>query len=187
MMSRSHRFRPSLHQRQEMSVENVTSGLVPQGQKAPLIEEYYTPTHGQAKENNNDQAPNASFQEDEFINPFLYHVEPKNIKDAMDDSAMEYEAMQEELHQSTRKRVLIFEESFALFARLEAYQNLVCPRITQSFPIYQMELRKWTFLNGPLKEEGLSCSSGMVRDTITSRKVYLLMESLNGLSKLQEA
>ncbi|GKA46899.1 retrovirus-related pol polyprotein from transposon TNT 1-94 [Tanacetum coccineum] len=76
-------------QRQEMSVENVTSGLVPQGQKAsdydnsgpvpprqnvvptaektdsshqgleflfsPLIEEYYTPTHGQAEENNNDQ------------------------------------------------------------------------------------------------------------------------------------
>ncbi|GJU18712.1 putative reverse transcriptase domain-containing protein [Tanacetum coccineum] len=91
-------------QRQEMSVENVSSGLVPQGQKAsdydnsdpvpprqnvvptaektdsshqgleflfsPLIEEYYTPTHGQAEENNNDQAPNASFQEDEFINPF---------------------------------------------------------------------------------------------------------------------
>ncbi|GJV64668.1 hypothetical protein Tco_1475496 [Tanacetum coccineum] len=30
---------------------------------SPLIEEYYTPTHGQAEENNNDQAPNASFQE----------------------------------------------------------------------------------------------------------------------------
>ncbi|GJW97756.1 retrovirus-related pol polyprotein from transposon TNT 1-94 [Tanacetum coccineum] len=95
-------------QRQEMSVENVTSGLVPQGQKAsdydnsdpvpprqnvvptaektdsshqeleflfsPLIEEYYTPAHGHAEENNNDQAPNASFQEDEFINPFCKWV-----------------------------------------------------------------------------------------------------------------
>ncbi|GJV66775.1 hypothetical protein Tco_1482284 [Tanacetum coccineum] len=30
---------------------------------SPLIEEYYTPAHGQAKENNNDQVPNASFQE----------------------------------------------------------------------------------------------------------------------------
>ncbi|GJW38516.1 hypothetical protein Tco_0064361, partial [Tanacetum coccineum] len=91
-------------QRQEMSVENVSSGLVPQGQKAsdydnsdpvpprqnvvplaektdssqhgleflfsPLLEEYYNPIHGQAEENNNDQAPNASFQEPEFINPF---------------------------------------------------------------------------------------------------------------------
>ncbi|GJT52602.1 hypothetical protein Tco_0978759 [Tanacetum coccineum] len=81
-------------QRQEMSVENVSSGLIPKGQKAsdydnsgpvplrpnvfpiaektesshqgleflfsPLIEEYYTPTHGQAEENYNDQAPNVS-------------------------------------------------------------------------------------------------------------------------------
>ncbi|GJW85174.1 retrovirus-related pol polyprotein from transposon TNT 1-94 [Tanacetum coccineum] len=94
--------------RQEMSVENVSSGLVPQGQKAsdydnsdpvpprqnvvptaektdssqqgleflfsPLLEEYYNPTHGQAEENNNNQAPNASFQEDEFINPFCTQI-----------------------------------------------------------------------------------------------------------------
>ncbi|GJT32947.1 retrovirus-related pol polyprotein from transposon TNT 1-94 [Tanacetum coccineum] len=92
-------------QRQEMSVENVSSGLVPQGQKAsdydnsdpvpprqnvvptaektyssqqgleflfsPLLEEYYNPTHGLAEDNNNDQAPNASFQEVEFIVSFL--------------------------------------------------------------------------------------------------------------------
>ncbi|GKF96275.1 hypothetical protein Tco_0289010, partial [Tanacetum coccineum] len=101
-------------QRQEMSIENVSSGLVPQGQKAldydnsnvvpqgqkasdyenvssglvptaektdssqqgleflfsPLLEEYYTPTHGLAEENNNDQAPNASFHQDDFFNPF---------------------------------------------------------------------------------------------------------------------
>ncbi|GKD27461.1 hypothetical protein Tco_1233675, partial [Tanacetum coccineum] len=37
---------------------------------SPLLEEYYNPTHDQAEDNNNDQAPNASFQEDEFINPF---------------------------------------------------------------------------------------------------------------------
>ncbi|GJY13289.1 retrovirus-related pol polyprotein from transposon TNT 1-94 [Tanacetum coccineum] len=42
---------------------------------SPLIEEYYTLTHGQAEENNNDQAPNASFQEDEFINPFCTRVQ----------------------------------------------------------------------------------------------------------------
>ncbi|GJY61981.1 hypothetical protein Tco_0462638 [Tanacetum coccineum] len=95
-------------QRQEMSVENVSSGLVPQGQKAsdydnsdpvpprqnvvptaektdssqqgleflfsPLLEEYYNPTHGHAEDNNNDQAPNASFQEAKFINPFCTRV-----------------------------------------------------------------------------------------------------------------
>ncbi|GKG11370.1 hypothetical protein Tco_0342770, partial [Tanacetum coccineum] len=37
---------------------------------SPLLEEYYNPTHGQAEENSNDQASNASFQEPEFINPF---------------------------------------------------------------------------------------------------------------------
>ncbi|GJR65340.1 retrovirus-related pol polyprotein from transposon TNT 1-94 [Tanacetum coccineum] len=88
-------------QRQKMSVENVSSGLVPQGLKAsdydnsdpdpprqnvvpttgleflfsPLLEEYYNPTHGLAEENNNDQAPNASFQEDECINPLCTRVQ----------------------------------------------------------------------------------------------------------------
>ncbi|GJW91185.1 retrovirus-related pol polyprotein from transposon TNT 1-94 [Tanacetum coccineum] len=92
-----------------MSVANVSSGLVPQGQKAsdydnsdpvpprqnivptakktnssqqgleflfsPLLEEYYNPAYGHAEDNNNDQAPNASFQEDEFINPFCTRVQ----------------------------------------------------------------------------------------------------------------
>ncbi|GKG19417.1 hypothetical protein Tco_0376516, partial [Tanacetum coccineum] len=92
-----------------MYVENVSSGLVPQGQKAsdydnsdpvpprqnvvpsaekpelshqeleflfsPLLEEYYNPTYDQAEDNNNDQAPNASFQEAEFINPFFTRVQ----------------------------------------------------------------------------------------------------------------
>ncbi|GJZ07496.1 retrovirus-related pol polyprotein from transposon TNT 1-94 [Tanacetum coccineum] len=96
-------------QRQEMSVENVTSGLISQRQKAsdydnsdpvpprqnvvptaentissqqgleflfsPLLEEYYNPTHDQDEENNNDQAPNASFQEAEFVNPFCTRVQ----------------------------------------------------------------------------------------------------------------
>ncbi|GJX18253.1 hypothetical protein Tco_0219085 [Tanacetum coccineum] len=96
-------------QRQEMSVENVSSGLVPQGQKAsdydnfdpmpprqnvvpttektdtsqqgleflfsPLLEEYYNPTHDLAEENNNDQAPNASFHQDDFFNAFCTRVQ----------------------------------------------------------------------------------------------------------------
>ncbi|GJR55453.1 hypothetical protein Tco_1405974 [Tanacetum coccineum] len=37
---------------------------------SPLLEEYYNLAHGHAEDNNNDQAPNASFQEAEFINPF---------------------------------------------------------------------------------------------------------------------
>ncbi|GKC20957.1 hypothetical protein Tco_1023107 [Tanacetum coccineum] len=114
---------------------------------SPLIEEYYTPTHGQAEENNNDQAPNASFQEVNlsilFVHGHNYRwtkdhpleqvrgnptmpvqtrrqlatdpemcmfalivsiVEPKNIKEAMADSAW-IKAMQDELHQFHRLKV----------------------------------------------------------------------------------
>ncbi|GJZ92976.1 hypothetical protein Tco_0665041 [Tanacetum coccineum] len=81
-------------QRQEMSVENVSSGLVPQGQKAEktdssqqgleflfshLLKEYYNPAHGHAEDNNNDQAPNASFQEAVFINPYATLIIPMCI------------------------------------------------------------------------------------------------------------
>ncbi|GJT58995.1 retrovirus-related pol polyprotein from transposon TNT 1-94 [Tanacetum coccineum] len=68
-------------QRQKMSVENVSSGLTDSSQQgleflfSPLLEEYYNPAHGHAEDNNNDQAPNASFQEDEFINPFCTRVQ----------------------------------------------------------------------------------------------------------------
>ncbi|GJW94999.1 retrovirus-related pol polyprotein from transposon TNT 1-94 [Tanacetum coccineum] len=103
-------------QRQEMSVENVSSGLVPKGQKASDCDnsDPIPQAHGHAKDNNNDQAPNASFQEAEFINPFYPEmcmfpltvsiVEPKNIKEAMADSAW-IEAMQDKLHQFDRLKV----------------------------------------------------------------------------------
>ncbi|GJY50246.1 hypothetical protein Tco_0441093 [Tanacetum coccineum] len=42
---------------------------------SPLLEEYYNLAHGHAEDNNNDQAPNASFQEAEFINPFYTRVQ----------------------------------------------------------------------------------------------------------------
>ncbi|GJW41899.1 hypothetical protein Tco_0070698 [Tanacetum coccineum] len=67
--------------RQETSVDNISSDLQRRQIRhnkflfSPLLEEYYNLTHGQAKENNNNQAPNASFQEDEFINPFCTRVQ----------------------------------------------------------------------------------------------------------------
>ncbi|GJU27569.1 retrovirus-related pol polyprotein from transposon TNT 1-94 [Tanacetum coccineum] len=99
-------------------------------------------------------------------------VEPKNIKEAMADSAW-IEAMQDELHQFDRLKVwelvdkpfgkmviklkkmeegIDFEESFAPVARLEAVRIFVAHAAHKSFPIYQMDV-KTAFLNGPLKEE----------------------------------
>ncbi|GJS06914.1 retrovirus-related pol polyprotein from transposon TNT 1-94 [Tanacetum coccineum] len=191
-------------QRQEMSVENVSSGLVPQGQKAsdydnsdpvpprqnvvpsaekpdsshqgleflfsPLLEEYYNPTHDQAEENNNDQAPNASFQEDEFINPFCTRVqeigEPSsrnidntrsavhfNHKVMITDDTREHPIEQVRGNPSCQfpnKTTLATDPE--MFARLEAVRIFVAYAAHKSFPIYQMDV-KTTFLNGPLKEE----------------------------------
>ncbi|GJW09315.1 hypothetical protein Tco_1575142 [Tanacetum coccineum] len=128
----SHQFRPP--EKTDLSQQGLEFLF------SPLLEEYYNPTHGLAEENNNDQAPNASFQEAEFINPFCTRVqeieqvrgnpsmpvqtrrqlatdpemcmfaltvsivEPKNIKEAMADSAW-IEAMQDELHQFDRVKL----------------------------------------------------------------------------------
>ncbi|GJV57028.1 hypothetical protein Tco_1458033 [Tanacetum coccineum] len=62
-------------------------------------------TNVNVEDNNIDQAEDASFQQDEFINPFCTpYSKIKNIKEAMADSAW-IEAMQEELHQFDRLQV----------------------------------------------------------------------------------
>nr|GEU45941.1 hypothetical protein [Tanacetum cinerariifolium] len=79
-------------------------------------------------------------------------IEPKNIKEAMADSAW-IEAMQDEIHQFERlDEGINFEESFALVARLEAVRLFVVYAAHNSFPVYQMDV-KTSFLKGPLKEE----------------------------------
>ncbi|GJX35925.1 retrovirus-related pol polyprotein from transposon TNT 1-94 [Tanacetum coccineum] len=80
-------------------------------------------------------------------------TEPKNIKEAIADSAW-IEAMQDELHQfdKLQEEGIDFEESFAPVARLEAVRIFVAYATYKSFPIYQMDV-KMAFLNGPLKEE----------------------------------
>nr|GEW23124.1 hypothetical protein [Tanacetum cinerariifolium] len=104
----------------------------------------------------------------------LSTAEPKNIKEAMADSAW-IKAMQEELYQFDRlqkdkdqtvirsKARLVakgyaqeegidFEESFAPVVRLEVVWIFIAYAAHKSFPIFQMDM-KTVFLNGPLKEE----------------------------------
>ncbi|GKB80509.1 integrase, catalytic region, zinc finger, CCHC-type containing protein [Tanacetum coccineum] len=77
---------------------------------SPLLEEYYNPAHGHVEENNNDQAPNASFQEAEFINPFCTRLK---------DYAQE--------------RVLILKNHFALVAFALKLSYLRAHRTHKSF------------------------------------------------------
>ncbi|GKA92482.1 retrovirus-related pol polyprotein from transposon TNT 1-94 [Tanacetum coccineum] len=125
-------------------------------------------------------------------------VEPKNIKEAMADSAW-IEAMQDELHQSeeftitrlvakgyAQEEGIDFEESFAPVARLEAVRIFVAHAAHKSFPIYQMDV-KTAFLNGPLKEEVYVAQPEGFVDPDHPEKVYLLRKALYGLKQAPRA
>nr|GEV38893.1 hypothetical protein [Tanacetum cinerariifolium] len=82
----------------------------------------------------------------------MSRIEPKTIRQAMDDSVW-IESMQEELHQFDRlDEGVDFEESFAPVARLEAVRLFIAYATYKSFTVYQMDV-KIAFLYGPLKEE----------------------------------
>ncbi|GJT63962.1 retrovirus-related pol polyprotein from transposon TNT 1-94 [Tanacetum coccineum] len=103
-------------------------------------------------------------------------TKPKNIKEAMADSAW-IEAMQEELHQNKRD-----EENTVILARLEATRLFIAYASHKSFPVYQMDF-KTVFVNGPLKEEVyVNHPDGFV-DPHHPDKVYRLKKALYGLKQ----
>nr|GEV59586.1 hypothetical protein [Tanacetum cinerariifolium] len=106
-------------------------------------------------------------------------AEPKNIKEAMVDSAW-VEAMQEELHQFDRLQGIDFEESFAPVERLEAVRIFVAYAAHKSFLIYPMDM-KTAFLNGPLKEEVYVAQPDGFVDPDHPEQVYRLRKALYGL------
>ncbi|GJW99030.1 retrovirus-related pol polyprotein from transposon TNT 1-94 [Tanacetum coccineum] len=130
-------------------------------------------------------------------------TEPKNIKEAMADSAW-IEAMQEELHQFDQLDTVIrnkarvvakgynqqegidFEESFAPVARLEAVRLFIAYAAHKSFPIYQMDV-KTAFLNGPLKEEVYVNQPEGFIDPHHPDKIYRLTKALYGLKQAPRA
>nr|GEV09534.1 hypothetical protein [Tanacetum cinerariifolium] len=133
--------------------------------------------------------------------------EPKNIKEAMADSAW-IEAMQEELHQFDRlqdedqtvirnktrlaskgyaqEEGIDFKESFAPVACLEAVLIFIAYAAHKSFPIYHMDV-KTTFLNGPLKEEVYVAQPDGFVDPDHPEKVYRLRKALYGLKQAPRA
>ncbi|GJY36010.1 copia-type pol polyprotein [Tanacetum coccineum] len=124
-------------------------------------------------------------------------AEPKNIKEAMADSAW-IEAMQEELHQFDRLQVWeLVDKPFGKNERyylriicssccLEAVRIFVAYAAHKSFPIYQMDV-KTAFLNGPLKEEVYVAQPDGFVDPDHPDKVYRLRKALYGLKQAPRA
>nr|GEW99136.1 hypothetical protein [Tanacetum cinerariifolium] len=125
-------------------------------------------------------------------------TEPKNIKEAMADSAW-IESMQEELHQFNRLDVwelvdrplctnegVDFEESFAPVARLEAVRLFIAYAAHKPFTVYQMDV-KTAFLYGPLKEEVYVNQPDGFVDQYHPDKVYRLKKALYGLKQAPRA
>nr|GEX75568.1 retrovirus-related Pol polyprotein from transposon TNT 1-94 [Tanacetum cinerariifolium] len=125
-------------------------------------------------------------------------TEPKNIKEAMDDSAW-IESMQEELHQFDRLDVceLVDRPLCKNFinmkwlwknklARLEDVRLIIAYAAHKSFTVYQMDI-KTTFIYGPPKEEVYVNQPDVFVDPYHPDKVYRLTKALYGLKQAPRA
>ncbi|GKB58128.1 ribonuclease H-like domain-containing protein [Tanacetum coccineum] len=110
-------------------------------------------------------------------------AKPKNIKEAMADSAW-IEAMQEELHQFDRLQVweLVDKPFGKNVIKLKCCSDFIAYATHKSFPIDQMDV-KMTFLNGPLKEEVYVAQPDGFVDPDHPEKVYRLRKALYGLKQ----
>ncbi|GJW85651.1 retrovirus-related pol polyprotein from transposon TNT 1-94 [Tanacetum coccineum] len=171
------------------------------------------PTLGIAEEeNNNDQATNASFQEDELYQSFFVQDEKLHQFDSLKVLGIvdkpfgmmiiklkwlwKNRRMKIQMSFATKQYLLLkvyalkvgidFEESFAPVARLEAVRIFVAHAAHKSFPVYQMDV-KTAFLNGPLKEEVYVAQPEGFVDPDHPEKVYLLRKALYGLKQAPRA
>nr|GEW86339.1 retrovirus-related Pol polyprotein from transposon TNT 1-94 [Tanacetum cinerariifolium] len=116
----------------------------------------------------------------------VIRTRPKNIKEAMADSAW-IESMQEELHQFDRlDEGVDFEESFAPVARLEAIRLFIAYTTHKSFTVYQMDV-KTAFLYGHLKEKVYINQPDGFINPYHPDKVYRCKKALYGLKQAPRA
>nr|GFA36598.1 retrovirus-related Pol polyprotein from transposon TNT 1-94 [Tanacetum cinerariifolium] len=124
-------------------------------------------------------------------------MEPKNVKEVMTDPAW-IESMQEELLQFKRidsrlvvrgyrqEEGIVFEESFAPVARMEAIRIFLAYAAHKSFTVFQMDV-KTAFLYGTLKEDVYVCQPEGFIDADHPSHVYKLKKALYGLKQAPRA
>nr|GEZ25940.1 retrovirus-related Pol polyprotein from transposon TNT 1-94 [Tanacetum cinerariifolium] len=176
----------------ETSVDNDTSCLVPQRQKASDYDNYDPIPQRQDVSSSVDahvpsqqeldllfgslydeffNAEEEHLPDDAFTNPFC--TPPQEVAESSSHNIAKGYAQEEGID---------FEESSAPVARLEAVQIFVAYTTHKSFPIYQMFV-KTAFLNGPLMEEVYVAQPDGFVDPDHPEKVYRLRKALYGLKK----
>ncbi|GJW80079.1 ribonuclease H-like domain-containing protein [Tanacetum coccineum] len=151
----------------EMSVDNNTSGLVPQQHKA-------------------------SDYDNSGLTPQLQNVSPSANTTA--PSKQDLDLLFDPLHDEfftvakgyAQEEGIDFEESFAPVDRLKAVCIFVAYAAHKSFPIYQMDV-KTTFPNGPLIEEVYVAQLDGFVDPDHPEKVYHLRKAVYGLKQAPRA
>ncbi|GJX23020.1 retrovirus-related pol polyprotein from transposon TNT 1-94 [Tanacetum coccineum] len=122
-----------------------------------------------------------------YFHAFLAKAEPKNYKEAMEESCW-IEAMQEEIHEFERlkKEEIDFEESFAPVTHIEAIGIFLVYVARKNMVVFQMDV-KTTFLNRILKEEVyVSQLEGFVNQDHPNH-VFRLKKALYGLKQAPRA
>ncbi|GJS71710.1 retrovirus-related pol polyprotein from transposon TNT 1-94 [Tanacetum coccineum] len=179
----------------------------------PLIEEYYTPAHGHAEENNNDQAPHSppSFQEDEFTIRFVHEqvrgnptmpvqtrrqlaTDPEMCMFALTVSIVEPKNIKDSRDDSAWIEAM--QDELHQFDRLKVWELVDKPfdkeegvDFEESFtPVFVLHMDvKTAFLNGPLKEEVYVAQPEGFVDPDHPEQVYLLRKALYGLKQAPRA
>ncbi|GJV65197.1 retrovirus-related pol polyprotein from transposon TNT 1-94 [Tanacetum coccineum] len=163
-----------------------------------------TTTNVNAGENNNNQAEDAQFQQDKFINPFCTpvreitesssrNIDNSNMHTFYQPHVSEYRWTKdhplEQVRRNPSKPVQTrrqLETDPEMLARLEVVRIFVAYVAHKSFPIYQMDV-KMAFLNGPLKEEVYVTQPDGFVDPDHPEKVYRLRKALYGLKQAPRA
>nr|GEV39574.1 hypothetical protein [Tanacetum cinerariifolium] len=184
----------------ESSSHNIGNSNVPTFNQPQVFEYRWTKDHPLEQVRGNPSRPVQTRQQlttDPKMCMFALIVstaEPKNIKEAMADSAWIKKNKKDEDQTIIRNKVRLvakgyaqeegidFEESFAPVARLEAVQIFIAYAAHKSFPFYQMDV-KTAFLNGPLKEEVYVAQPDGIVDPDHPKRVYRLRKALYGLKQ----
>ncbi|GJS01479.1 retrovirus-related pol polyprotein from transposon TNT 1-94 [Tanacetum coccineum] len=170
------------HRTRDESVELSLQAFILKDKRRQNI----TSAHDQAEDNNNDQAPNASFQEAKFVNPFYTRVQEIGESSSRNIDNTDVHSFQPQSHDFRNGpeisiRTSLWKSTMQFQKDDSCLQILKCVWFALTMDV------KTAFLNGPLKEEVYVAQPEGFVDPDHPEKVYLLRKALYGLKQAPRA